>query len=333
MKSFVVEKYAKQGAVRQVDRPEPDLTPDAVLVQVQAAGVNPLDSKIAAGEFKLILLYKPPFVLGHDVAGTVIRVGSAVTSFSPGDAVYARPRDFAIGTFAERVAVKAEDLALAPRSISVEEAASLPLVALTAWQALVERGKVTAGHKVLVHAGSGGFGTIAIQLAKHLGATVAATTSTANVELVRSLGADVVVDYRTEDFTEVLSDYDLVIDPLGADSVLRSLTVLRPGGLVVGLGGPPDPEFAATIGANPVVRVATRALSRKVRATARRLGVRYSFLFMRANGAQLAEIARLVDDGAIRPVVDRTFGFDQTLEALAYVDTGRAKGKVVVSMS
>ncbi|GAA3524871.1 NADP-dependent oxidoreductase [Aeromicrobium panaciterrae] len=332
MKSFIVERYAKTGAVRAAERPDPEINADEVLVHVEAAGVNPLDSKIAAGEFKLILPYRPPFVLGHDLAGVVARVGPAVTQFAPGDTVYARPGDFRVGTFAELISVREKDLALKPTTISYEQAASLPLVALTAWQALVEKGRISPGQKVFIHAGSGGVGTIAIQLAKHLGASVATTTSTANVEWVRDLGADIVIDYTVEDFEKVLSGYDLVLDSLGPESLLKSLNILKPGGIAIGIGGPPDPSFAKDIGANPVVKLATRILSRKVRKAARRLGVRYSFLFMTANGDQLREIAKLVDAKAIRPVVDRVFPFDKTLDALDYVDTGRVKGKVVLSM-
>jgi len=332
MKAVVVEKYAKTGAVRLEERPAPTAGPGEVLVHVEAAGINPLDSKIAAGEFKAFLPYKPPFVLGHDVAGVVTVVGAGVTRFATGDRVFARAGDLRIGTFAERVVVREDDLALVPASVSFADAASLPLVALTAWQALVEVGGVTPGQKVLIHAGSGGVGTVAIQLAKHLGATVAATTSTANAAWVEALGADVVVDYRTTEFDEVLSDYDLVLDSLGPDHVLRSLAVLRPGGIAIGIGGPPDPAFGRRIGANPVVRLAMRLLSRQVRAAARRRGVRYSFLFMRADGAQLGEIARLVEAGVIRPVVDQVLPFDETLEAMRLVDAGHVKGKVVVSM-
>jgi NADPH:quinone reductase-like Zn-dependent oxidoreductase len=332
MRAFVVEKYAATGAVREVDVPEPDVGPHDVLVRVEAAGVNPLDSKTAAGELKLLVPHPTPFILGHDVAGAVTRVGSAVTRFAVGDAVMARPDDRRIGTFAELIAVREDELARTPASLTSVEAASLPLVALTAWQALVVLGDVRPGQKVLVHAGSGGVGTIAIQLAKHLGAEVATTTSTANVDLVRSLGADVAVDYRTDDFETVLSGYDLVIDPLGPDSVKKSLSVLRPGGLVVGLGGPPDPAVAARVGAHPVVRAAVRLISRSVRRTASRSGVRYSFLLMSPSGEQLAEIGRLVEAGVIRPVVDRVLPFDRTLEALALVDTGRVRGKVVVAM-
>ena len=239
MKAFVVERYGKDG-LRAGDVPEPELRDSDVLVRVRAASVNPLDSKIRDGEFRLILPYRPPFVLGHDVAGVVTRVGTEVQRFTVGDEVYARPDKDRIGTFAELIAIDQDDLGLKPTSLSMQEASAVPLVGLTAWQALVERGKVTAGQKVLIHAGSGGVGTMAIQLAKYLGATVATTTSTANLERVKGLGADVVVDYKKDDFATVLSDYDLVLDSLGGETLEKSLTVVKPGGLVIGIGGPPD---------------------------------------------------------------------------------------------
>jgi NADPH:quinone reductase-like Zn-dependent oxidoreductase len=312
--------------------PEPDVGEHDVLVEVRAASVNPLDAKIRDGEFKLILPYRVPFVLGHDMAGQVVRVGSAVRSFAPGDEVYARPRKDRIGTFAELIAVHEDDLALKPSTLTMVEAAALPLVALTAWQALVERANLRPGQKVLVHAGSGGVGTIAIQLAKHLGAHVATTAGTANVTWVEDLGADVVVDYRRDDFETILRDYDVVLDSLGGETLEKSLRVLKPGGIAIGIGGPPDPAFAREIDANPVVRLATVLLSARTRLRARRRHVRYSFLFMRASGEQLRAIAALVDAGTIRPVVDRVFPFESTKEAMAYVGSGRAKGKVVVTM-
>src|SRR3954451_7783341 len=203
MKAFIVDRYGSNHQLRFGDMPEPQLRDD-VLVQVHAAGVNPLDSKIRNGEFKLILPYRLPLILGNDVAGIVVRVGRNVRRFKPGDEVYARPDKDRIGTFAEYIAMNEADVALKPRNLSMEEAASIPLVALTAWQALVERAKLKKGQKILIHAGSGGVGTIAIQLAKHLGATVATTTSSANADLVRILGADIVIDYRKQDFEKVL---------------------------------------------------------------------------------------------------------------------------------
>lgn len=333
MKAFVVDKYKKKGALRLADMPDPRIGPDDVLVRIRATAINLLDSKLRDGEFKLFLPYRPPFILGHDLAGTVLRVGANVRRFKAGDEVYGRPRDHRVGTFAELIAVDAADLALKPESLSMEQAASIPLVGLTAWQALVEVGKVKPGQKVFIQAGSGGVGTFAIQLAKHLGATVATTTSAANVELVKSLGADVVIDYRTQDFEQVLSGYDLVLNSQDAGTLAKSLNVLKPGGKLISISGPPDVPFAKSLRMNLFLRVVMRMLSQGVLKKAKSRGVAYAFLFMRADGQQLVEIARLIDSGAIRPVVDKVFPFAQTAEALAYVETGRAKGKVVVTLS
>lgn len=331
MRAFVVTKYKRPLEVRDV--PEPEMGERDVLVRVEAAGLNQLDEKIRLGEFAQILPYRMPIVLGNDLAGTVIRVGRLVRRFQPGDRVFARPDDSRIGTFAERIAVAESDLALAPTSVSTAEAGSLPLVALTAWQALVERGNVQPGQKVLIHAGAGGVGSIAIQLAAHLGATVATTAGVANADFVRGLGADIVVDHRTEDFAELLSDYDLVLDSLGGENLERSLRVLRPGGLAIGIAGPPDPAFARRRGMNPVLRLAIGAISRKIRRQAKKLGVTYEFLFMRADGQQLGEIAALVDSGVLRPVVARTYPFDELPQALEDLAIGGKRGKLVVTMT
>ena len=332
MKAFIVDRYKKKSALRFGDMPEPALGQDDVLVEIHAAGLNVLDSKIRDGEFKLILPYRPPFVLGHDVAGVVVRAGSKVRQFKPGDEVYARPRDGRIGTFAQFIAMNEADVALKPKNLTMEEAASIPLVGLTAWQVLVDRAKLKKGQKVLIHAGSGGLGTFAIQLAKHLGSAVATTTSTVNVELVRSLGADVVVDYKKQDFEKVLSGYDVVLNSLDGDTLQKSLSALKPGGKLISVSGPPDPDFAREQGLNWFLQQAMRLLSFGIRRKAKRHRVSYSFLFMRANGEQLSEITALIEAGIIRPVVDRVFPFEATNEALAYVGTGRSKGKVVVKM-
>lgn len=332
MKAFVVDRYQKQAALRLADMPAPELHEDEVLVEVHAAGVNLLDAKIRSGEFKLILPYPLPLILGHDVAGVVVKVGQRVRQFKPGDEVYARVDDFRIGTFAEFVPVKEASLALKPKGLTMEEAASIPLVGLTAWQALVERAGLTKGQKVFIQAGSGGVGSFAIQLAKHLGGTVATTTGTTNVELVRSLGADVVVDYKSQDFEAVLRDYDVVLNSQDGKTLDKSLRVLKRGGKLISISGPPDPEFGREIGARGPVRLVMRLLSSGVRRRSRRLGVGYSFLFMKASGSQLREITRLIDAGAIHPVIDRVFPFASTNEALAYVEAGRAKGKVVVKL-
>jgi NADPH:quinone reductase-like Zn-dependent oxidoreductase len=332
MKAFILDRYGSADRLRAGDMPDPELREDDVLVQIHAAGVNLLDSKIRNGEFRRILRYRLPLILGHDVAGVVVRVGSRVRRFKPGDEVYARPADGRIGAFAEFIAIKEDDVAIKPTALTIEEAASIPLVGLTAWQALIERANLKKGQKVLIHAGSGGVGTFAIQLAKHVGATVATTTSTANVDLVRSLGADVAIDYKKEDFSHVLRDYDVVLHSLDKVTLEKSLRVLKPGGQLISISGPPDAAFARSIGASWVLKTIMGALSDGITAKAKRRHAHYSFLFMRANGEQLSEIASLIDDGLIRPVVDRVFPFASTKEAMKYVEAGRAKGKVVVSL-
>jgi NADPH:quinone reductase-like Zn-dependent oxidoreductase len=332
MKAFMLDRYGSGDNVRFGEMSEPEVRANDVLVEVHAAGVNLLDSKIRNGEFKLFLPYRLPVVLGHDVAGVVVRVGSRVRRFKPGDEVYARPGTDQIGTFAEFISISEDDVAPKPESLTMEEAASIPLVGLTAWQALIERANLEKGQRVLIHAGSGGVGTIAIQLAKHVGATVATTTSTANVELVERLGADVVIDYKKDDFERVVHDYDVVVNSLGAETLKKSLRVLKPGGKLISISGPPDPAFAKEIGSSRIFGPATRVLSYPIRRAAARRHVSYSFLFMRASGDQLREITSLVDSGIIQPVLDRVFQFESTKEAMAYLEKGRAKGKVVVKV-
>ena len=332
MKAFVVDRYGKKGSVRIGEMPDPQLREDDVLVEVHAAGVNPLDSKIADGEFKLILPYRLPLILGNDVAGVVVRVGSRVRRFKPGDEVYARPDADRIGAFAEFIAIKEDSLAIKPKELTMEQAASIPLVGLTAWQALIEKANLQKGQKVLIHAGSGGVGTFAIQLAKHVGAIVATTTSAPNLDWVKALGADIVIDYTRDDFTTILRDYDVVLNSLGRDVLEQSLQVLKPGGKLISISGPPDPDFARALGSPWILRQVMRLLSYRIRKKAKRHRVSYSFLFMKASGDQLRQIGRLVDSGVIRAVVDRVFPFESTNEAMAYVERGRAKGKVVVKV-
>lgn len=332
MKALILDRYGKKQALRFGAVAEPEPGPDEVLVEVEAAGLNQLDAKIRDGAFKPILPYKVPLVLGHDLAGKVVRVGAKVRRFKPGDAVYARPRDGQIGAFAERIAVNEADLALKPANLSMTEAASIPLVGLTAWQVLVERAQIAPGQKVLIHAGSGGVGTFAIQLAKHLGATVATTASAANAALVKEVGADIVIDYRSQKFEEELSGYDVVLNSLDAKTLEKSLKVLKPGGKLISISGPPDPAFAREQGLNVLLRLVLRLMSAGIRRKAKRAGVDYSFLFMRADGEQLGRIAKLIEDGTIRPVVDRTFPFEKLNDAFAYLETGRARGKVVVTL-
>lgn len=333
MKAFLIDRYGRKEPGRIDDVPTPSLRDDDVLIRVHAASVNALDTKIRRGEFKVILPYRLPLILGNDLVGTVERVGASVHQFKPGDEVYARPDDDRIGTFAEFIAVRSTSVALKPSNLTMVEAASLPLVALTAWQALVETAQLKPGQKVFIQAGSGGVGTVAIQLAKHLGAFVATTTSTPNVAWVRDLGADVVIDYRQQDFATELHDYDVVLNSLGKDELERSLRILKPGGHLISISGPPTPRFAAARGLAWPLKQVMRLLSLGIRRKARHKKMTYSFLFMRADGAQLSTITSLVESGAIAPVIDRVFPFQDAQGALAYVESGRAKGKVVVELS
>ncbi len=333
MKAFIVKSYGKKEKLHLTEIAEPVVNENDVLVQVHSAGLNLLDSKIRSGEFKLILPYKTPFTLGHDVAGIVTKVGSKVSKFKVGDEVYARPADYRIGTFAEYISINESDVALKPKSLTMEEAASIPLVGLTAWQALIEKANLQKGQKVFIQAGSGGVGTFAIQLAKHLGATVATTTSAANFDLVKNLGADIVIDYKKQDFETILRDYDVVLNSQDPKTLEKSLKILKPGGKIISISGPPDPDFAKEAGLSWMLKVVLSLLSYKVRKAAKQLGVSYSFLFMKANGNQLSRIAALIDAGIMRPVVDKVFPFEATNEALTYIETGRAKGKVVIKLN
>lgn len=332
MKAFIIERYGKKEKLHLAEIAEPVVREKDVLVQIHSAGVNLLDSKIRDGEFKIFLPYKPPFTLGHDVAGVVTKVGSGVSKFKAGDEVYARPADFRMGTFAEFISMNENDVAMKPKNISMEEAASIPLVGLTAWQALVEKANLKKGQKVFIQAGSGGVGTFAIQLAKHLGATVVTTTSADNFDLVKSLGADDVIDYRKDDFENKLKDYDVVLNSQDKKSLEKSLRILKPNGKVISISGPPDPDFAIQIKGNWFLKIVMRILSAGVRKRAKRLGVNFSFLFMRAHGEQLGQITKLIESGVIRPVMDKVFPFEQTNEAMSYVKAGRAKGKVVIKV-
>ncbi|TFY95328.1 NADP-dependent oxidoreductase [Pseudomonas nabeulensis] len=332
MKAFLIDRYGKNaGHIGEIA--EPSMGVHDVLIQLHASSVNMLDSKIRAGEFKLLLPYSFPLTLGNDLAGVVVRIGSAVKRFKLGDEVYARPPEDRIGTFAEMIAVNENALALKPANLSMAEAASLPLVALTAWQVLVETAQLKKGQRVLIHAGAGGVGTVAIQLAKHLGAFVATTTSSANVAWVKALGADVVIDYNQQVFDDVLRDYDVVLNSLGADVLAKSLKVLKPGGQLISISGPPTPQFAQERGAPWIIRQVMQLLSLSIRRKARKLGIRYAFVFMRANGTQLQKITQLVESGVVRPVIDRTYPLESTAEALRYIEQGRSKGKVVIQIA
>lgn len=331
MKAYFINKYQKSPASLG-DMPEPTVGDDDVLVEVHAAGLNHLDLRIKSGEFKLLVPYQMPLILGHDVAGVVLSVGKNVTQFQVGDEIFARPRDGRIGAFAERIAIHQDDVALKPKNLSMTDSAGLPLVALTAWQALVEIAKVQAGQKVFIHAGAGGVGTVAIQLAKSLGAFVATTTSSANVDFVKSLGADVVVDYKQQDFTDVLTDYDVVINSLDESTLLQSLDVMRTGGRLISISGPPTKAYAKSAKLNVVLQWVMHLLSRKVRAASAKKQVDYQFLFMTANGLQLAHIAKLVESGQITPQTQAVYEFADIEQAFNELEKGRTRGKIVVKL-
>ncbi|MBW3523532.1 NADP-dependent oxidoreductase [Chryseobacterium sp. NKUCC03_KSP] len=332
MKAFSISRYKKNSELKLADMPEPIVREDEVLVEIYAASVNLLDSKIKSGEFKLILPYKMPLILGHDVAGVIIKVGSRVKNFKVGDEIYARPSDFHIGTFAEFISINEKDVALKPNNLTMEEAASIPLVGLTAWQALVEKSKVQKGQKVFIQAGSGGVGTFAIQLAKHLGATVATTASEKSFDFLKNLGADVLIDYKKQNFEDVLIDYDVVLNSQDSKTLEKSFEIVKSQGKIISISGPPTPVFAEEFNLPWYVKFVTKLLSSKVRKIAKKQNVNYSFLFMKANGKQLAEITKVIESGIIKPVIDKVFPFQNTNEAVKYVESGRAKGKVVIKM-
>jgi NADPH:quinone reductase-like Zn-dependent oxidoreductase len=332
MKAVLIDRYGGNDVVRIGEMPRPRPAPGEVLIEVRAAGVNPLDWKTRSGALKRIERYTFPLILGNECAGVVAEIGEGVTRFRPGDAVYARVDKSQVGAFAEYVATAEHYAAAKPSSLSFAEAAALPLVSLTAWQALVEAGRLAPGDKVLIHAGAGGVGSIAIQIARHLGAHVCTTASTRNVELCRSLGADEVVDYTREDFAARLGGYDLVFDTVGSDTQRRSFRVLRRGGRLVAIAGLPDVPMLRQRGASTLVlgAVWVLGLSRSLRAWRR--GVRYQYLFMRPDGAQLEELAALVDAGELRPLLERAYALDDARAAFAHVESGRARGKVVLEI-
>jgi len=332
MKAFTLQRYSKTDKLELVEFPEPSLQENEVLVEIHSASVNQLDSKLKSGEFKMILPYKFPLILGHDIAGIVKKIGSKVQNFKVGDEVFSRLPDFHIGAFAEYVAINENFAALKPKNISMEEAASIPLVALTVWQALIEKANLKKGQKVFVQAGSGGVGTIAIQLAKHLGAFVATTTSEKNFDLVKRLGADVIIDYKTQDFENILTSYDLVLNSQNQETLEKSLRILKAGGKLISISGPPDPAFAKEIGLNFFLKFIISLLSRKTRKEAKKQNIDYSFLFMQANGKQLSKIRKLIEADIIKPTIDKIFPFEQTNDAINYVESGQAKGKVVIKI-
>ena len=332
MQALQLQRYGGLDNVAFADLPRPVPGPGELLVRVHAVGLNPIDTLIPRGDFKPILKLRLPATVGSDLAGVVMEVGSGVTRFKVGDAVYASIFDTPHGSLAEFAIVPERAAALKPASLDFVQAASIPMVGLTAWQAMHERMQLRPGQKVFIPAGSGGIGTFAIQLARHLGARVGTTTSTANVALVRSLGADEVIDYTQQPFEDVLRDYDAVLGTVRGDGLEKALRIVKPGSRVVSLVGPPDAAFARARGMHFMLTLVFGLLSRKIIGLARRRGASYAFHFVRPDGGQLAQIGALLEAGAIRPVIDRVFPFLEAKQALTYLAQGRAHGKVVVQL-
>ena len=332
MKAFTFKRYGKSPELGfdDVDFPSPGA--DEILVKVHAVGLNPIDNMIPSGMFKPVLHFKLPATLGSDLAGVVVAVGTRVTRFIPGDEIFASIFDTGTGSLAEFARVPESAAALKPANLSFVEAASLPMVSLTSWQALTERAGLRPGQNVFIPAGSGGIGSFAIQLAKHLGASVGTTTSTENVDWVSRLGADEVIDYKKQEFENVLSGYDIVLGTVRGDAIEKSIQILKPGGKIISLIGPLDAAFAQARGLNFLLRFAFGLMSRKIIRLTKKRGLAYSFLFVRPDGAQLTQISKLIEAEHIIPVIDKVFPFAATKDALDYLAGGHAKGKVVVKI-
>ncbi|MCL6627168.1 NADP-dependent oxidoreductase [Alicyclobacillus shizuokensis] len=308
MRAVYIEAYGGRDQLKYGELPRPAIGADDVLIEVHAAGVNPVDWKIREGYLKQRLNYTFPLILGWDAAGVVVETGWNVTQFRVGDKVFTRPAIERNGSYAEYLAAPERLVAPIPKNISFEEAASIPLAGLTAWQALVDTAQVRAGDKVLVHAGAGGVGVYAIQIAKAYGAYVATTVSERNLDLVRSLGADVVIDYVQEDFVERVRDYDIVLDTMGGDVQRRSYDVLKPGGILVSIINPPDPDTAA------------------------KHRVRAEYFFLEPDGKKLAKLGELVEQGRVRPVVGHVFPLEQAAKAHELSESHHARGKIVLQV-
>lgn len=329
MKAFIIEAYKKEPTF--IDRPVPKVGNNEVLVKIHAASINPLDTKIRKGELKLLLHYDMPLTLGNDFAGTIIEVGKHVTKFRVGDEVYGRPRSNKIGSFAEYLSVHEDDIAIKPKNLSFEEAASVPLVGLTSYQALNDILNVKKNQKILIHAGSGGVGTFAIQLAKEMGAYVA-TTASEGSNLAKSLGADEVVNYKTEKFEEVIKNYDAVIDTIGGATLEKSFLTVKKGGKIVSIAGIPNGRFAKEMGLGSFKKIVFSIASAKLSSLEKKHDVEYTFLFMKHSGQQLQILAELLESGNIKPIIDRIFPFEEATKAINYVETGKSKGKVVLTI-
>ncbi|PGM80332.1 NADPH:quinone reductase [Bacillus cereus] len=331
MKAMIIDKYGKVP-MRMAEVPTPEINEYEVLAEIHAASINPIDFKIRDGKVKMLLKYEMPLILGNDFSGVIIKVGSKVTRFKVGDEIYARPRKNKIGTFAEYIAIHEDDIALKPKNLSFEEAASIPLVGLTSYQALHDIMQLEKGQKILIHAGSGGVGTFAIQLAKIMGATVTTTASEAGADLVKSLGADEIINYKTEKFEEILKDYDAVFDTIGGTTLEKSFNIIKSGGNIVSVSGMPNARFGKEFGSGFFKTFLFSLASKKLTVLEKKHNAQYSFLFMKPSGDQLRTIANYIEAGNIKPVIDRVFPFEDAQKAMEYSEAGRAKGKIIVKI-
>ncbi|MFE4761275.1 NADP-dependent oxidoreductase [Bacillus mycoides] len=331
MRAMVIDKYGKVP-IRMTEMPTPEINEYEVLAEIHAASINPIDFKIRDGKVKLLLKYKMPLILGNDFSGVIVKVGTKVTQFKVGDEIYARPRKDKIGTFAEYIAIHENDIALKPKNLTFEEAASIPLVGLTSYQALHDIMQLQKGQKILIHAGSGGVGTFAIQLAKIMGATVATTASEAGENLVKSLGADEIINYKKEKFEDILKNYDAVFDTLGGTTLEKSFDIIKSEGNIVSVSGMPNARFGKEFGSGFFKTLLFSLASKKLTALEKKHNAQYSFLFMKPSGDQLRIIAKYIESGQIKPIIDRIFSFEDTQKAMEYSESGRAKGKIIVKI-
>ncbi|WP_088351096.1 NADP-dependent oxidoreductase [Bacillus cereus] len=331
MKAMIIDRYGKVP-MRMAEVPTPEINEYEVLAEIHAASINPIDFKIRDGKVKMLLKYEMPLILGNDFAGVITKVGSKVTRFKVGDEIYARPRKNKIGTFAEYIAIHEDDIALKPKNLSFEEAASIPLVGLTSYQALHDIMQLQKGQKILIHAGSGGVGTFAIQLAKIMGAIVTTTASEAGANLVTSLGADEIINYKTEKFEDILKNYDAVFDTIGGATLEKSFNIIKSGGNIVSVSGMPNARFGKEFGSGFFKTLLFSLASKKLTALEKKHNAQYSFLFMKPSGDQLRTIASYIEAGQIKPVIDRVFPFEDAQKAMEYSESGRAKGKIIVKI-
>ncbi|ASZ67260.1 NADP-dependent oxidoreductase [Bacillus cereus] len=331
MKAMIIDRYGKVP-MRMAEVPTPEINEYEVLAEIHAASINPIDFKIRDGKVKMLLKYEMPLILGNDFAGVITKVGSKVTRFKVGDEIYARPRKNKIGTFAEYIAIHEDDIALKPKNLSFEEAASIPLVGLTSYQALHDIMQLQKGQKILIHAGSGGVGTFAIQLAKIMGAIVTTTASEAGANLVTSLGADEIINYKTEKFEDILKNYDAVFDTIGGATLEKSFNIIKRGGNIVSVSGMPNARFGKEFGSGFFKTLLFSLASKKLTALEKKHNAQYSFLFMKPSGDQLRTIASYIEAGQIKPVIDRVFPFEDAQKAMEYSESGRAKGKIIVKI-